>query len=110
MAEKREKKFAVIKTGGKQYRVSAGDIVTIEKIETEEGKGISFDEVLLVANGGKVEIGTPLVKGAKVKAKVIAQEKADKITVFKYKPRKNYRVKKGHRQRLTKVQIESITK
>lgn len=108
MAEKKDKKFAVIKTGAKQYKVSEGDIFDIEKVEIEDGKDIDF-EVLLVADGDKVEVGQPNVKDAKVKAKVISQEKADKIVVFKYKKRKNYRKKTGHRQKLTKVQIEKIT-
>ena len=109
MVEKKDKKFAVIKTGGKQYKVSEGDVFDIEKLETEEGKSIDFDEVLLVADGAKVEIGQPNVKDAKVKAKIISQEKADKIVVFKYKKRKNYRKKTGHRQKVTKVQIEKIS-
>lgn len=109
MAEKKDNKFAVIKTGGKQYKVSEGDVFEVEKIEAEDGKVVEFDEVLLVADGEKVEIGAPLVKDAKVKAKVLSQEKADKIIVLKYKKRKNYRKKTGHRQKLTKVQIEKIS-
>lgn len=109
MAEKKDNKFAVIKTGGKQYKVSEGDVFEVEKIEAEDGKAIKFDEVLLVADGEKVEVGTPLVKDAKVSAKVLSQEKADKIIVLKYKKRKNYRKKTGHRQKLTKVQIEKIS-
>lgn len=108
MAEKENKKFAVIKTGGHQYKVSEGDIFDIEKIEVEDGKDINF-EVLLVADGDKIEVGQPNVKDAKVKAKVVSQEKADKIIVFKYKKRKNYRKKTGHRQKVTKVQIEKIS-
>lgn len=110
MAEKKDKKFAVIKTGGKQYKVSEGDIFDIEKIEVEEGKAVNFDEVLLVADGDKVEVGAPTVKDVKVAAKVVSQDKADKIIVFKYKKRKNYRKKTGHRQKVTKVQIEKIGK
>ncbi len=109
MAEKKDKKFAVIKTGGKQYKVSEGDVLSVEKIEAEEGKSIAFDEVMLVAEGDRVEIGTPQIEKAKVTAKVVAQEKADKVVVFKYKPKKNYRKKTGHRQKLTKVQIEKIS-
>lgn len=107
MAQEKNKKFAVIKTGGKQYKVSEGDVFDVEKITLEDGKNIDFD-VLLVADGDKVEVGQPNVKDAKVKARVLSQEKADKITVFKYKKRKNYRKKTGHRQKLTKVQIEKI--
>ncbi|MDO8507982.1 MAG: 50S ribosomal protein L21 [bacterium] len=109
MVEKENKKFAVIKTGGKQYKVSEGDVFDIEKVEIEDGKDINFEEVLLVADGDKVEVGQPNVKDAKVKAKVVSQEKADKIIVFKYKKRKNYRKKTGHRQKVTKVQIEKIS-
>jgi large subunit ribosomal protein L21 len=108
MAKEKDKKFAVIKTGGKQYKVSEGDIFDIEKVEIEDGKDIDF-EVLLVADGDKVEVGQPNVKEAKVKAKVVSQEKADNVIVFKYKKRKNYRKKTGHRQKLTKVQIEKIS-
>lgn len=109
MAEKKDKKFAVIKTGGKQYKVSEGDIMMIEKLEGEDGKALKFDEILLVVDADKVEIGQPKVEHAKVSGKIISQEKADKITVFKYKKRKNYRKKTGHRQKLTKVQIEKIS-
>lgn len=109
MAEKKDNKFAIVKTGGKQYKVSEGDVFEIEKLEVEDGKSIDFDEVLLVADGEKVEIGNPNVEHAKVKAKVVSQEKADKVIVFKYKKRKNYRKKTGHRQKLTKVQIEKIS-
>jgi len=110
MAKEKNSKFAVIKTGGKQYKVSEGDIMTVEKVEVEDGKTIDFGDVLLVADGDKLEVGQPNVKDIKVKAKVIAQEKADKLVIFKYKKRKNYRVKTGHRQKLTKVQIEKIGK
>ena len=109
MAEEKKSKFAVIKTGGKQYKVFEGDVLNVEKIEAEEGKSIVFDDVMLVAEGDRVEIGMPKVEKAKVGAKVVAQEKADKVIVFKYKPKKNYRKKTGHRQKLTKVQIEKIS-
>ncbi|MEK7447599.1 MAG: 50S ribosomal protein L21 [Patescibacteria group bacterium] len=108
MAQEKNKKFAIIKTGAKQYKVSEGDVFNIEKVEIEDGKDINL-EVLLVADGDKVEVGQPNVKDSKVKAKVVSQEKADKITVFKYKKRKNYRKKTGHRQKLTKIQIEKIS-
>ncbi len=109
MAEKEDKKFAVIKTGGKQYKVFEGDIFDIEKINAEEGRNVDFNEVLLVADGDKVKVGQPNVKDAKVNARVVSQEKADKIVVLKYKPKKNYRKKTGHRQKLTKIQIEKIS-
>ncbi len=101
--------FAVIKTGGKQYLVSPKDKIKIEKISTEEEKEVIFDEVLLMGNDEKdIQIGDPLVKGAKVKAKVIKQDKAKKIIVFKYKPKKRYQNKKGHRQPYTEIEILKI--
>ncbi len=108
MAETRDNKFAVIKTGGKQYKVSEGEVLTVEKLDIEEGKDLDITEVLLIADGDKIEVGKPTIKDAKVKAKVVSQEKADKIVVFKYKPKKNYRKKTGHRQKITKIQIEKI--
>ncbi len=109
MAETNNTKFAVIKTGGKQYKVSEGEVLTVEKLDIEEGKDLDITEVLLIADGDKIEVGKPTIKDAKVKAKVVSQEKADKVVVFKYKPKKNYRKKTGHRQKLTKVQIEKIS-
>jgi len=98
--------FTVIRTGGKQYLVSPGDKIKIEKIEAEEGKNVVFDEVLLkIDDKGAIKIGNPLVKGAKVKAKVIKQGKAKKVIVFKYKAKKRYQKKKGHRQPYTEVEI-----
>ncbi len=96
--------FAVIRTGGKQYRVQKDDKIEIEKLDVKEGDKVDFDEVLFV--DGK--IGEPVVKGAKVAATVIAQKRAPKITIFKKKRRQNYRRKKGHRQPLTLVQITDI--
>ena len=101
--------FAVIKTGGKQYLVSAGDKIKIEKLDAEEGKEIVFDEVLLVASDKTTEIGTPLVKSAKVKGKVIQQGRAKKVIVFKYKPKKRQHKKKGHRQPFSEVEITKIS-
>jgi len=100
--------LAVIKTGGKQYIVSPGQKIKIEKIDKKEGEEIVFDEVLLLEKGGKVEIGSPLVKGAKVIGKIISQSKAKKVIVFKYKPKTRYKVKKGHRQPFTEVEIKEI--
>ncbi|MFH1551779.1 MAG: 50S ribosomal protein L21 [bacterium] len=100
--------FAVIKTGGKQYLVSPGDKIKIEKLDTEDTEVI-FDQVLLVVDDNKdVKIGAPLVEGAKVKAKIIKQDRAKKIIVFKYKPKKRYQKKMGHRQPFTEVEIEKI--
>ncbi len=101
-------KYAVIKTGGKQYRVSEGDELFIEKIEIEEGKSFAFDQVLLLVDEKKVEVGQPLVKGAKVKVKILAQVRGEKIRVAKFRAKSRYRKVKGHRQRLTKIKIEKI--
>ncbi len=100
--------YAVIEACGKQYKVSKGDIVFFEKLEAEEGKTIKFDNVVLVSDEGKINVGTPYVKGAKVEGKVVAHGKGKKIIVFKYKAKKNYRRKQGHRQPYTKVEITSI--
>jgi large subunit ribosomal protein L21 len=100
--------LAVIKTGGKQYRVSPKDKLRIEKIETAEGKEVVFDSVLLVEKGKEIIIGEPMIKGATVTAKVLKQGKADKVMTFKYKAKKRYRLKKGHRQPYTQVEILEI--
>ncbi|MBX4200867.1 50S ribosomal protein L21 [Candidatus Parcubacteria bacterium] len=102
--------LAVIKTGGKQYLVSPGDTIKVEKLETEEGKEITFDEVLLLDNDGVAQIGTPTVKGATVTGKVVKQGKGDKVIIFKYKPKKRYKRKIGHRQTFTEVEIINIGK
>ena len=99
--------YAIIATGGKQYRVSEGDVIYIEKIDAEVGSTVSFD-VLLVENNGDVKVGTPVVEGVKVEGKVEAQTRGEKIIVFKYKSKKNYRRKQGHRQPYTKVEITKI--
>ena len=100
--------YAVIVTGGKQYKVSQGDTLFIEKLDVEEGAAVTFDQVLLVGDGDDVKVGAPTVEGAKVEAKVVKNGKAKKIYVFKMKRKKNYRRKKGHRQPYTKVEITSI--
>lgn len=100
--------LAVIKTGGKQYLVSLGDKIQIEKIEKKEGEEVVFDEVLLVEKKGKLEIGQPKVKNAKVIGKVIAQKKGNKLIIFKYKPKIRYHKKTGHRQLFTEVEITKI--
>ena len=100
--------YAVIKTGGKQYRVSAGDSIDVEKLPHEVGEQIELDQVLLVANGNGSKIGQPLVEGAKVKATVTRQAKGRKVIVFKYRPRNRYRRKKGHRQHYTRLRIDEI--
>lgn len=101
--------FAVIQSGGKQYTVKKGQKLEVEKIEAKEGDTVILDRVLLVNNENKVEIGTPLVSGATVKAKVLGQVKADKIVVFKMKPKKRYQKTQGHRQQLTALEIIEIT-
>lgn len=100
--------YAVIETGGKQYKVSEGDVIFIEKLEVAEGENVTFDKVLILADGENVNVGAPTVAGATVTAKVEKQGKAKKIYVFKMKRKKNYRRKKGHRQPFTKVTIEKI--
>lgn len=100
--------YAVIETGGKQYRVAEGDTVLVEKLDVAEGETVAFDNVLTVVKDGEVKIGRPLVEGAKVVAKVVEHGKGEKILVFKYKAKSNYRRRQGHRQPFTKVQIEKI--
>jgi len=100
--------IAVIKTGGKQYIVSPGQKIKIEKLDKKEGSEITFDEVLLLEKNKKVEVGTPLVKEAKVIGKIVKQDKGKKVIVFKYKPKTRYKVKKGHRQFFTEVEILKI--
>ncbi|HIS95682.1 MAG TPA: 50S ribosomal protein L21 [Candidatus Ventricola gallistercoris] len=99
--------YAIIATGGKQYRVSEGDVIYIEKIDAQVDSTVAFD-VLLVGNDGEVKIGTPVVEGVKAEGKVVGQVRGEKIVVFKYKSKKNYRRKQGHRQPYTKVEITKI--
>ena len=101
--------FAVIKTGGKQYKVQQGDVLQVEKLGLEKEKTITFEEVLLIEDGKKTLIGTPFVDKAKVHAVIIENFKDDKIIVFKKKRRKHYRKTRGHRQELSRVRIEDIT-
>ena len=100
--------YAVLTTGGKQYKVSEGDVIYVEKLNVEVDSTVELTDVLAVSNGETLKVGTPVVEGAKVVAKVVAQGKAKKITVFKYKPKKDYRRKNGHRQPYTKLVIEKI--
>jgi len=100
--------LAIIKTGGKQYLVSPGKKIKVEKIEKKEGKEVIFDQVLLLEKQNRIEIGTPSIKGAKVIGKVLGHGKGKKIIVFKYKAKKRYKVKKGHRQPFTEVEIMKI--
>ena len=100
--------YAVIKTGGKQYRVQQGETIFVEKMNAQADETVTFDEVLLVGDGETTKIGTPNVEGAKVEGKVLAQVKAKKVVVYKYKAKKNERKKQGHRQPYTKVEITAI--
>jgi large subunit ribosomal protein L21 len=99
--------YAVFETGGKQYKAAKGDVVWVEKLSAEPGKAVSFD-ALVVSDGDKVQIGTPVVKGVKVKAKVVAHGKEDKVIIYKYKSKDNSRRKQGHRQPYTKIEITGI--
>ena len=100
---------AIIKTGGKQYRVAVGDKLRIEKLATNIGEAVTFDEVLLVGNGDAAKIGTPMVAGAKVSGVVKAHGRGKKLVVYKFRRRKNYRRKNGHRQSFTEVEITAIS-
>ena len=101
-------KFAVIETGGKQYRVAAGDKVKVEKLDAEAGSVFSFDKVLLTANDEEIQIGTPYVSGAKVEGKILRQARDKKKIVFKYHSKTRQHKKKGHRQPFTEVEIEKV--
>jgi large subunit ribosomal protein L21 len=100
--------YAIIETGGKQYRVAVGDRLAIEKLPVEAGADVTFDRVLMIGGGGAIKVGTPLVSGASVRARVEDQFRGPKIVVFKYKPKKRYRRRTGHRQALTRVAITAI--
>lgn len=100
--------YAVIRTGGKQYRVSPGELLRIESLSTEVGNDVAFAEVLLTSIDGAIQVGTPLVTGVTVTARVVQHGKEKKILVFKKKRRKNYRRRQGHRQHFTAVQIKTI--
>jgi len=101
--------YAVFKTGGKQYRATQGDRLRVERLEAEVGDEIEFDQILLVGEGTDIKIGSPLVAGGKVAAKVTAQGRGKKIEIVKFKRRKNYRRQQGHRQHYTEVEITSIS-
>ena len=100
--------YAIIETGGKQYRVAVGERLAIEKLPVDAGSEITFDRVLMVNDGGAIKVGTPVVSGATVNAQVEEQFRGTKIIVFKYKPKKRYRRRTGHRQSLTRVSITAI--
>jgi large subunit ribosomal protein L21 len=100
--------YAVIKTGGKQYKVANGDVILVEKIEGEAGASVTLAEVLMIGDGANITVGAPTVKGASVAAEVVEQAKADKVIIFKKNRRHNYRRKNGHRQKLTALKITGI--
>jgi len=100
--------YAIIATGGKQYKVQEGDVISVEKVVATEGQTLELNEVLLVEKNGTVTVGTPVIEGASVTVKVVEHGKGDKVIAFRYKAKKNVRVKKGHRQPYTKLSIEKI--
>jgi len=101
-------KYAIVEDGGKQYKAVEGGTIDVDRFPSEPGEQVDLERVLLISDGEEVSIGAPLIEGAKVQATVVAQIKGPKIIVFKYKPKKRYRVKKGHRQQYTRLQIDSI--
>ncbi|MBR5468097.1 MAG: 50S ribosomal protein L21 [Firmicutes bacterium] len=101
--------YAIIETGGKQYKVSEGDIITVEKLGVEAGSEYTFDKVIVLADDADVKVGAPYVEGASVAASVIGDGKAKKVIVYKYKAKKGFHKKNGHRQPFTKVQINKIS-
>jgi large subunit ribosomal protein L21 len=100
--------YAIIETGGKQYRVAEGDVISVEKLNAAPGEKITLDQVVLVADGDKVTVGRPHVEGAKVVGTVVAEGKSKKVIVFRYKAKQNIRKKRGHRQPFTRVRVEKI--
>ncbi len=100
--------YAVVETGGKQYRVQEGDLISVERMTCSEGDEVVLDKVLIYGSGKTVKIGTPYVKGAAVKTEVVENGKGEKVVVFKYKSKKNYRKKQGHRQPYTLLKVSSI--
>ena len=101
--------FAVVKTGGKQYKVAQGDIIQVEKLSAEAGKGIELAEVIMLCDGGNITVGSPFVAGAKVAAEVVSQGRTGSLIVFKKKRRQNYRRKKHHRQEFTVLKVTGIS-
>lgn len=101
-------KYAIVESGGKQYTAVEGSSIVVDKMLVEAGQQVELDSVLLLVDGEAVSIGTPVVNGARVKATVVGQEKGPKIVVFKYRPKKHYRVKTGHRQQYTRLKIDAI--
>ena len=100
--------YAVIETGGKQYRVSEGDVITVEKLNVEDGANVELDKVLILGEGNDIQVGTPYIDGAKIMGRVVENGKAKKVVIFKYKSKKDYRKKQGHRQPYTMIEILSL--
>ena len=100
--------YAIIETGGKQYRVSEGDVITVEKLNVEDGANVELDKVLILGEGQDVKVGTPYIEGAKVMGRAVESGKAKKVVIFKYKSKKDYRKKQGHRQPYTMIEILSL--
>lgn len=100
--------YAVIETGGKQYRVSEGDVITVEKLNVEDGANVELDKVLILGEGNDIQVGTPYIEGAKVMGRAVENGKAKKVVIFKYKSKKDYRKKQGHRQPYTMIEILSL--
>ena len=100
--------YAIVETGGKQYRVQKGQIIDVARLPAEVGEEVELDQVLLVADDGETKVGQPTVEGAKVRATVLRQDRARKVIVFKFKPKERYRRKAGHRQHFTRLRIEEI--
>jgi large subunit ribosomal protein L21 len=107
--KKDDNMYAVIRTGGKQYRVAAGETVEVEKLPGAVGDTVTITDVLMIADGENVQVGQPVVEGASVTARITGQYRGDKIMVFKYRPKKRIRVRKGHRQYITRLQIGQIS-
>ena len=103
-------KYAIVESGGKQYRAVEGGVIEVDRLSLEVGQPIELDQVLLVADGEQVSVGAPVVAGAKVSATVAEHFKGPKVVIFKYRPKKRIRVKTGHRQQYTRLQIQTITK
>src|SRR5690606_22727716 len=101
--------YAVIRTGGKQYRVKEGDVLSVERLPGDEGSKITFEQVLAVGEGANLKVGAPTVSGAKVDAEIVLQGRARKVIVFKFKRRKNYKRTKGHRQYFTRIKVNGIS-
>jgi large subunit ribosomal protein L21 len=101
--------YAIFTTGGKQYRVAEGDVIRIEKLDAEEGASVDFDDVLMIGGGDDVQVGSPYIEGGKITALVRAQERAKKVEIIKFRRRKHYQKRTGHRQYVTQVEIKKIS-